>query len=68
MADVAAARQQEQEYLSRSGIGGDFTYADKKEEFETPFMIALFDYGYKLAEHDYPWEMHPPGLDTPMWR
>jgi len=44
-------------------IGPEFTYANKKEEFDTGFMAALFDYGYGLASQGYPWKKLPPGLD-----
>ncbi len=47
-------------------IGRDFTFADKKEEFDTPFMVALFDYGFNLAKAGYPWKHAPPGLEQPL--
>jgi predicted acylesterase/phospholipase RssA len=48
-------------------IGAEFTYMNKKEDFDTAYMNALFDYGYKLAERGYPWKKTPPGLDSPFW-
>jgi hypothetical protein len=47
-------------------IGSDFTYKNKKEEFDTLYMQALFDYGYRLGRPGYPWKKSPPGLDTPL--
>ncbi|HEV8201152.1 MAG TPA: patatin-like phospholipase family protein [Candidatus Polarisedimenticolia bacterium] len=48
-------------------IGSDFKYENKKEEFETPFMVALFDYGFRAGQDD-PWKKYPPGLDKPLAR
>ncbi|MCP5197066.1 MAG: patatin-like phospholipase family protein [Gammaproteobacteria bacterium] len=42
-------------------IGADFT-AVHKEDFDTEYMRALFDYGYQLARKGYPWQKMPPGL------
>lgn len=48
-------------------IGPDFRYQGvKKEEFDTPYMQALFDYAFKLAKGGYPWKKLPPGLDAPV--
>jgi predicted acylesterase/phospholipase RssA len=48
-------------------IGPDFIYQGvKKEEFDTPFMQALFDYGLNLGKGGYPWKKLPPGLDAPL--
>jgi predicted acylesterase/phospholipase RssA len=48
-------------------IGPDFTYQGvKKEEFDTPYMQALFDYAFKLGKDGYPWKKLPPGLDAPL--
>ena len=49
-------------------IGSDFTFKDKKEDFDTAYMVSLFDYGYKLAEKGYPWKKVPPGLDGQIGR
>lgn len=43
-------------------IGGDFS-APRTGDFDTAFMQALFDYGYKLARAGYRWRKLPPGLD-----
>src|SRR5262244_3326048 len=45
-------------------IGPDFMYENKKEEFDTRYMRALFDYAYNLGRHGYPWRKAPPGLET----
>ena len=42
-------------------IGADFN-AEHKEDFDTAYMRALFDYGYQLAKKGYPWQKTPPGL------
>lgn len=42
-------------------IGADFN-AEHKEDFDTQFMRALFDYGYQLGRKGYPWQKVPPGL------
>jgi predicted acylesterase/phospholipase RssA len=42
-------------------IGADFT-AEHKEDFDTAYMQALFDYGYQLGRKGYPWHKTPPGL------
>jgi hypothetical protein len=47
-------------------IGPDFTFENKKEEFDTRYMQALFDYGYRLCRQGYPWKKSPPGLETPV--
>jgi predicted acylesterase/phospholipase RssA len=44
-------------------IGSEFTYPPH-EQFDTTFMNALYDYGYKLALEGYPWRKVPPGLET----
>jgi len=49
-------------------IGPDFTFENKKEEFDPPYMSALFDYGYNLGRQGYPWKKTPPGLETPLGR
>jgi len=42
-------------------IGEEFD-VEHREDFDTEYMIALFDYGYKLARGGYPWQKRPPGL------
>lgn len=46
-------------------IGPDFKYEGKKEEFETPFMVKLFDYGFQTAQQPDFWKKLPPGIDAP---
>jgi patatin-like phospholipase len=43
-------------------IGEDFVYENKKQQFETAFMKALYDYGYRLGRAGYQWHKSPPGL------
>lgn len=45
-------------------IGRDFG-VEHKEEFDTEYMRALFDYGYRLARKGYPWQKAPPGIAAP---
>jgi predicted acylesterase/phospholipase RssA len=49
-------------------IGSDFKYDNKKEEFETPFMVSLYDYGFRMGQQQDPWKKTPPGFDTPLGR
>ncbi len=44
-------------------IGDEFTYVGKKQEFETAYMVKLYDYGFALARAGYPWKKLPPGLE-----
>jgi hypothetical protein len=44
-------------------IGAEFTYPNKKEEFETAYMVKLYDYGFGLARAGYPWKKLPPGIE-----
>jgi Patatin-like phospholipase len=45
-------------------IGADFS-AERKEDFDTTYMRALFDYGYQQGRHGYPWRKAPPILGEP---
>lgn len=40
-------------------IGADFQH-EHKEEFETAYMQALFDYGYRQGREGYRWKKTPP--------
>lgn len=42
-------------------IGTDFN-VEHKEDFDTAYMRALFDYGYQMGRKGYPWYKTPPGL------
>jgi hypothetical protein len=33
------------------------------EPFDQRYMVALFDRGYDLGSHNYPWTKAPPGLE-----
>jgi len=44
-------------------IGRDFKF-EHKEEFDTPYMRALFDYGYNFIRQEGAWTQIPPGLET----
>ena len=45
-----------------ASIPPDFREA-RKEPFDAGYMNALFDRGYDLASHNYPWVKSPPGLE-----
>jgi hypothetical protein len=46
-------------------IGSDFVYKDKKQQFETAYMQALYDYAFYKARDGYSWRKLPPGLEAP---
>ena len=45
-------------------VGNDFAFENKKEDFDTRYMGALFDYGYSLGRKGFPWKKTPPGLES----
>jgi predicted acylesterase/phospholipase RssA len=48
-------------------IDSGFVYENKTAQFETAFMVALYDYGFAQARAGYPWQKVPPGLqDAPL--
>ena len=61
---IYATTQQDNLDFNLAYIGEDFVYKDKKEQFETAFMKALYDYGLKLGRAGYPWYKAPPGLSA----
>jgi hypothetical protein len=47
-------------------IDSGFVYENKTAQFETAFMVALYDYGFAQGRAGYPWQKVPPGLqDSP---
>ena len=36
-----------------------------KEAFDQEYMKHLFDRGYQMAKHGYPWQKQPPGIEKP---
>jgi predicted acylesterase/phospholipase RssA len=46
-------------------IGPEFVYKDKKKQFETAYMKALYEYGFEQGKAGYPWRKLPPGLEVP---
>lgn len=56
--------------IAKSG-GSDFSlayipddfHAEHKEDFDTVYMNALFNYAYEKAVKGYPWDHAPPGFD-----
>lgn len=45
-------------------IDSGFVFANKTEQFQTEFMVALYDYAFAQARNGYRWEKAPPGLDS----
>jgi len=43
-------------------IGSDFAITHPAENFDKPYMNALFDYGYRQARQGYAWKKVPPIL------
>jgi predicted patatin/cPLA2 family phospholipase len=54
------AQQNEMDF-NLAYIGEDFD-VEHREDFDTEYMRALFDYGYQLSREDYRWQKRPPGL------
>jgi hypothetical protein len=63
---IYATTQREGLDFNLAYVGSDFKFVGKKEEFDTPYMIALYDYGYRLGQTGYPWKKTPPGWDSPL--
>ena len=62
--------QQDKLDFNLAFIGSEFN-VEHKEEFDTVYMRALYDYGYQLARKGYPWMKAPPGLkasDQPIFK
>lgn len=53
--------QQDHVGFNLAFIGPDFR-APHKEEFDTEYMRALYQYAYDRAVNGYPWSHQPPGL------
>lgn len=55
----------------RDGLDYNLTYIPddfdekSKEAFDPEYMGKLFDLGYRLAKHGYPWVKAPPGFESP---
>jgi predicted acylesterase/phospholipase RssA len=45
-----------------ASIPADFSDTSD-EPFDQKYMVALFDRGYDLASHNYPWVKAPPGME-----
>jgi hypothetical protein len=54
------AKQNEMDF-NLAFIGEDFN-VKSREDFDTEYMRALFDYAYQLARGGFPWQKRPPGL------
>jgi predicted acylesterase/phospholipase RssA len=59
---IYATTQRDQLDFNLAYIGGEFS-APRVADFDTAYMQALFDYGYKLGRGGYPWHKLPPGLE-----
>jgi hypothetical protein len=58
---IYATAQQDGLDYNLAYIGADFS-AEHKEDFDTAYMRALFDYGYRLGRKGYAWQKVPPGM------
>lgn len=58
---IYATAQQDGLDYNLAYIGADFG-AEHKEDFDTAYMRALFDYGYQLGRKGYAWQKAPPGM------
>ena len=58
---IYATAQQDGLDYNLAYIGADFS-AEHKEDFDTAYMRALFDYGYQLGRKGYSWQKAPPGM------
>ena len=61
---IYATAQQDKIDFNLAYIGPEFTMVHK-EEFDTAYMRALYDYAYQLARKGYPWVKVPPGMTAP---
>jgi len=61
---IYATAQQDKIDFNLAYIGPEFTMVHK-EEFDTAYMRALYDYAYQLARKGYPWVKVPPGMAAP---
>ena len=47
-------------------IDSGFVFPNKTEQFQTEFMVALYDYAFAQGRAGFPWQKVPPGLqDSP---
>lgn len=46
-------------------IGADFNYPHE-QEFDRPYMNALYQYSHQLGRAGYPWAHSPPGYNAPI--
>lgn len=58
---IYAVTQRDDVDFNLAFIGPEFD-TPKEYEFDTAYMNALFDYGFKLGTAGYPWRKTPPGL------
>jgi len=57
-------------YLTAQRDGLDYNLAyipadfdvERKEPFDSEYMHELFELGFNMARHGYPWAKHPPGF------
>jgi hypothetical protein len=59
---IYATTQQDALDFNLAYITEDFVYANKKEQFETAYMRALYDYGFARGRAGFEWHKVPPGL------
>jgi len=62
---IYAMTKMDQVGFNLAYIGSDFT-EPHKEEFDSQYMNALFQYGYQHAIKGYAWSKYPPGYKIAM--
>ena len=62
---IYAMTKMDQVGFNLAYIGSDFN-EPHKEEFDTKYMNALFQYGYEHAVKGYAWSKYPPGYKMAM--
>ena len=62
---IYAMTKMDQVGFNLAYIGSDFN-EPHKEEFDTKYMNALFQYGYEHAVEGYAWSKYPPGYKMAM--
>jgi len=61
---IYATTEQDGMDFNLAYIDSGFVYENKTEQFETDFMVALYNYAFAQGRAGYPWQKVPPGLQT----
>jgi predicted acylesterase/phospholipase RssA len=62
---IYATTQRDELDFNLAFIDNDFN-AEHPEDFDTQYMRALFDYGFRQGRDGYPWKKTPPRFDPTM--